>query len=55
MTFTFTFFKRFFLGLVFLSLFWLLFSWVDVVQDNCYESPTHGEANAFVLLMSEGD
>lgn len=37
-------------GICALFLLWALFSWVDVVSDNCSPNPQHSDLNLFVLM-----
>ena len=33
-----------------LFLLWFLYSWIDVVDDNCSPNPQHSDLNLFVLM-----
>lgn len=37
-------------GICALFLLWFLFSWIDVVSDNCSSNPQHSDLNLFVMM-----
>lgn len=39
-----------FTGISTLFLLWFLFSWIDVVDDNCSPNPQHSDLNLFVMM-----
>ena len=34
---------------------WFVWSWADIVEDNCHPNPVHSEYNLFVMMVEHAE